>query len=191
MRKHKEKTNGLGLEFLYIFLDYYSALEFKTALFEMMIPAVASLICSINYYHCGLIHKALIKLSDLLPSAISILIGFTAMMVTLLITTDNSNVNKLKETKTEKIIREKPVTLFQKFFIQSCHSLFNEIILLLIVFLYLYFCGFGKMNTILSFAFLFIQTYLVINILISIFNNITSIYYSFYNSKSNSNSINK
>ncbi len=182
MRKHREKTKGLGLEFLYIFFDYYSSINFKTALIEVIIPALISLFCTISYYHYGLTNKALIKLSDLLPSAISILIGFTAMMVTLLITTDNSNVNKLKEIKTEKIIRGKTITLFQQFFIQSCHSLFNEIILLLIVFLYLYFYGLGNINTCFSSIFLFVETYLVINILLSIFNNITSIYYSFYNS---------
>ncbi len=178
--RHKENSKGLGLEWIYIFLDYYSSMNKKTAINEIFIPLAVSLACSLIYCYSNIAEKALSKLAEILPSAISILIGFTAMIVTLLITSESEKIRQLKSKETEKTIRNKKVSLYQKIFIQNSHSLFNEILLLLIVFMYMFFCGLNFVNWIGLMIFLFIETYLIINILISIFSNITSIYLSFY-----------
>lgn len=178
--KPKENSKGLGFEWLYIFLDYYFSINKKTAINEIIIPAIISLICSMLYFYSNIVGKALDKLSEILPSAISILIGFTAMIVTFLITSDSEKIKQLKEKETKKVIRNKKLTVYQKIFIQNSHSLFNEILLLLIVFMYMFFHGLNFVNGIVLSVFLFIETYLVINILISIFSNISTIYLSFY-----------
>lgn len=178
--KHKDKSKGLGLEWIYIFLDYYVSMDKKTAIYEILFPIIISFVCSLLYSSFNIAEKALINLSEILPSAISILIGFTAMIVTLLITSDSEKIKQLKEKETKKVVRKNKVTLYQKIFIQNSHSLFNEILLLLIVFMYMFFHGLNLVNWIGLILFLFIETYLVINILISIFSNITTIYLAFY-----------
>lgn len=178
--KHKEKSKGLGLEWIYIFLDYYSAMDKKTAIGEIFIPMAISFVCSLIYWYSNIAEKALNKLAEIFPSAISILIGFTAMIVTLLITSESDKIKLLKNTETKKEIRKERVTIYQKIFIQNSHSLFNEILLLLIVFMYMFFHGLSCINWLGLIFFLFIETYLVINILVSIFSNITTIYLAFY-----------
>ena len=178
--KYKENSKGLGLEWIYIFLDYYSSMDKKTAISEIFIPMAISFVCSFIYSYSNIAEKALNKLSEIFPSAISILIGFTAMIVTLLITSESDKIKLLKNTGTKKAIRKKSVSLYQRIFIQNSLSLFNEILLLLIVFMYMFFHGLGYVNWIGLITFLFIETYLVINILISIFSNITTIYLAFY-----------
>lgn len=178
--KHNEKSKGLGLEWIYIFLDYYTSMDKKTAIREVFTPMAISLVCSLIYWYSNIAEEALNKLAEIFPSAISILIGFTAMIVTLLITSESDKINLLKNTETKKEIRKKRVSLYQKIFMQNSHSLFNEILLLLIVFMYMFFHGLSCINCIGLILFLFIETYLVINILVSIFGNITTIYLAFY-----------
>lgn len=178
--KYKGKNKGLGLEWVYIFLDYYVSMNKRTAIYEILFPFIVSFICSLLYLRSNILEIAFSKLSEVLPATISILIGFTAMIVTLLITSDSEKIKQLTKKETKKVIRKKKVSLYQKIFIQNSHSLFNEILLLLIVFMYMFFQGLNCVNWIGFIFFLFIETYLVINILISIFSNITTIYLAFY-----------
>lgn len=178
--KYKGKNKGLGLEWVYIFLDYYVSMNKRTAIYEILFPFVVSFICSLLYLRSNILEIALSKLSEVLPATISILIGFTAMIVTLLITSDSEKIKQLTKKETKKVIRKKKVSLYQKIFIQNSHSLFNEVLLLLIVFIYMFFQGLNCVHWIGFIFFLFIETYLVINILISIFSNITTIYLAFY-----------
>lgn len=180
----KKKRFGLGkliyMEWLIPIIDYYSSIRKNEAVFEIFTPLVASIICAIVYFLRGKLFVALDGLASLLPSAISILIGFTAMCITLLLTSSGKSVERLKEIETEKVLHKKPITLYQCLHIQFSHSLFSEIFLLLLIFLYLFLSGFC-IHIWTAASFLMVEIYLTLNILLSILRGIANLYFSFYN----------
>lgn len=177
-------SGGLGkfiyMEWLIPIRDYYYAIRKNEVIFEIAMPATVSLFCSAVYFQKGKVFDALSKLADLLPTAISILIGFTVMLITLLLTSSGESVDLLKKKETEKKLYGKPITLYQGLHIQFSHSLFSEIFLLLLIFLYLFWNGIG-LPVVISVGMLAIEVYLTLNILLSILRGIASLYFSFYN----------
>ena len=180
----KDKSqHGLGqfiyMEWLIPISDYYCSIRKNEAIFEIVMPTLVSLICVSLYFKQGKLMVALDGLSDLLPTAISILIGFTVMLITLLLTSSGDNVKLLKEKETTKILHKKPVTLYQGLHIQFSHSLFSEVFLLLIIFFYLFLKGIG-ISPYIGVAILFLDIYLALNILLSILRGVANLYFSFY-----------
>ena len=147
--------------------------------FEITIPFFCATICSALYFFANKVFLALDGLSNLLPTAISILIGFTVMLITLLLTSTGENVDKLKNTQTDKVLYGRTVSLYQGLHIQFSHSLFSEIVLLLTTFVYLFWNGLG-MPIAAGVVFLVVEIHLTLNILLSILRGITSLYFSFY-----------
>lgn len=186
-----KRSSGCGLgkyiymEWLIPIKDYYCSIRRNEVVFEIFIPFVASLSCSLIYFARGKLLIALDGLANLLPTAISILIGFTVMLITLLLTSSGDNVEKLKTIQTKKSLYNKPITLYQGLHIQFSHSLFSEIFLLLLIFSYLFLKGIGLPKSI-GLGILVIQIYLTLNILLSILRGIANLYFSFYNSQSDS-----
>ena len=181
------KSRSVGLssfiytEWLRPIVDYYLAIKKNEAMFEIVLPAITAVICACLYYIYGDVSRALRALADLLPTAISILIGFTVMLITLLLTSSGENIDNIKKIITDKKIHGKAITLYQGLHIQFSHLLFSEVLLMLIVFFYLFLTGLGwdKGKNI---AFLGIEVYLTLNILLSILRGIVNLYFSFYRS---------
>ena len=182
----KKSQRGLGkyiyMEWLIPIKDYYCSIRKNEAIFEIIIPLLVSVSCSLIYSAKGKLLIALDGLANLLPTAISILIGFTVMLITLLLTSSGDNVERLKTIKTEKSLYNKPVTLYQGLHIQFSHSLFSEIFLLLLIFGYLFLKGVGLSKNV-GLGILVIEIYLTLNILLSILRGIANLYFSFYNPK--------
>lgn len=179
----KKQETGLGkyiyMEWLFPVKDYYCSIRKNEVVFEIIFPLLCALGCTYSYFRLGKVHNALDGLSGLLPTAISILIGFTVMLITLLLTSNGENINKLKAKELSKKLYQKKLNLYQGLHIQFSHSLFSEIVLLLLVFCYLFWDGIG-MPAWAAVAFLVIEIYLTLNILLSILRGITSLYFSFY-----------
>ena len=179
-------SKGLGkfiyMEWIFPLVDYHFALKRNERFYEVIIPYIIGIIAVIVYSITDLVSVALDELSILLPTAISILIGFTAMLITILLTSSGENVLKLKETKTDVKLRGISISLYQKLHIQLVHALFNEIILLLGIFLYLFVSGIASFDT-FNKVMLCMLIYLILNILLSILRGITNIYFSFYSQK--------
>lgn len=176
---------GLGkllyMEWLFPIKDYYCSIRQNEVLFEIIIPAIISITCSFIYYLKGKLYNALNGLAEILPTAISILIGFTIMLITLLLTSSGDNVDKLKTTMSSKKLYNKSISLYQGLHVQFLHSLFSEIFLLLIVFLYLFLSGIW-LPLQLGFVMLIVETYLTLNILFSILRGVANLYFAFYKS---------
>lgn len=181
-----KKSTGLGkyiyMEWLIPVRDYYFSIRKNEAVFELLVPLLCSIACTIAYCFHRKLLVALDGLAVVLPSAISILIGFTAMLITLLLTGSGKSVENLKKTETSKVLYKKPITLYQCLHIHFSHSLFSEIFLLLIVFLYLFLEGIG-IPLWLAFLLLIVEIYLTLHILMSMLRGIANIYFSFYNNK--------
>ena len=180
MNRHGFKIGSiLYLEWLKPIFDYYSTLKFKYAAFEIFLPLLIGAFCTFKYRELGKIDDALDALSELLPTAISILIGFTTMLITLLLTSSGENIEKLKHINTEQKINKLPLSLYQSMHIQFSHSLFSEILFLMLIFMYLFLKGF-ELSEWIPITFLVIFVFYIMNILLSVLRGIANIYFSFY-----------
>ena len=179
----KEKTWGLGqmlfMEWLFPVFDYYSSLRKSEWRFEILLPLLVAIGSSVVYVKISKVSTALDALAELLPSAVSILIGFTVMLITLLLTTSSEQIGKLKTEITENRVRGKKITLYQKLHIQLTESLFSEVFLLLAVFAYLFYSGITS-ALIIEIVFLIAEVYLTAHILLGIIRSITHLYCVFY-----------
>ena len=179
----KEKTWGFGqilfMEWLFPVFDYYSSLRKSERRFEILLPLLAAIVSSTVYVKIGKVSIALDALAELLPTAVSILIGFTVMLITLLLTTDSEQIRKLKAEITENRVRGKKITLYQKLHIQLTESLFSEVFLLLAVFAYLFYSGIAS-ALLAEIVFLVAEVYLTAHILLGIIRSITHLYCVFY-----------
>ena len=179
----KTRSSGLSnfiyTEWMRPIIDYYLAIKKNEAMFEIVLPAVTAVICTGLYNSFGDVSHALSALAELLPTAITILIGFTVMLITLLLTSSGESIDRLKKIATDKELHDKKITLYQGLHIQFSHSLFAEIFLLLIVFFYLFLHGLGWLGR-KNVIFLGVEIYLTLNILLSILRGIANLYFSFY-----------
>jgi membrane-bound metal-dependent hydrolase YbcI (DUF457 family) len=184
----KKQKKGLGKliysEWLIPIVDYYKSLYKNETCYEVIVPILIAIICTIIYSNNGKLVVALNGIAKILPTVISILIGFTVMLITILLTSTGENIEKLKNTETDKLLRDKNVTLYQKLHIQFSHSLFSEVLLLLLIFFYLFLYGLWGDSIVgfIAYIFLMIEIYLILNILLSILRGITNMYFSFYRS---------
>jgi predicted permease len=97
----KETQKGLGAyvysEWLFLIRDYYFSIRKNEAIFEIVVPLVISGFCASIYARLAKLSVALDGLANLLPTAISILIGFTIMLLTLLLTSSGDGADRLKK----------------------------------------------------------------------------------------------
>lgn len=104
MRRNRRFNLGkfLYLEWCKPIFDYYLTLKLKYFTFEILFPVIIGVLCTVIYEKIEKVGIALNALSDLLPTAISILIGFTTMLITLLLTSSGENIDKLKQLNTNQ-----------------------------------------------------------------------------------------
>lgn len=173
----------LYLEWIHPICHYIKTLVFEEAVFDVIIPLGISMGCSYSYYLNGKTILALDKLAELIPSIISILIGFTIMLITLLLTGSNESIlDKLRsKTRDKKVFTEK-VTLYQLLLIQFTNSLVMEIAIFLFVMFYLFLSAWILPKYIYN-IFLCIFVFFLLTIIFSIFRGIINVYMSFFNDK--------
>lgn len=179
----KKETKGLGrfifMEWAIPVLDYYGSLRKNEVVFEIVVPFIIAGAATWVYIALEKVKVALDALANILPSAISILIGFTIMFITLLLTSDTPAITRIKEEPTESKVRAQNISLYQKLHIQLTESLFAEVLLLLVVFCYLFAKGIGT-TAVLEVAILTVEVYLTLHILLSIIRSTTHLYCVFY-----------
>ena len=183
MRQQKHSW-GLGqiinMEWAFIVAGYLASTDSAEKNWDVRLPCIISIICTFLYWRAGKVILALEGLSDILPTVISLLIGFTVMFITILLTNDNPNMQRLRTKEIELVFLDKMITLYQKLLMQFSHLLLLEIVLLLTVFFYLFLKGLG-ISQLTAALLLVMQIYLVLHILLSILRGMTNLYFSFLN----------
>lgn len=186
MKKQGKKSAGLGsfvyTEWFIPIVDYYRSLRKNEMVFEVMIPSIISAFCTLKYWKVGKLFMALDGIAEVMPTAISVLIGFTVMLITLLLTSSGPNIEILKETETGRILHKENITLYQGLHIQFSHSLFSEVFLLLLIFFYKFLSGL-VVPAWTGVVILAIEIYLTLNVLFSILRGVTNLYFSFFKQK--------
>ncbi|MFE5321655.1 hypothetical protein ACFQ88_23405 [Paenibacillus sp. NPDC056579] len=170
-------------EWLVPVVDYYSILKSNERNYEIMIPLVVSLITIISYHFWGDTLRALLKLRDILPNALAILIGFTVSCITILVTSNSDSVKIMKETNTkDRYIRNSLISIFQWLFTNFVYILIIQVFLLAFIFFVSFILQFFKNSLVLHLA-LMIEVFLLLHILLLIIRNITNFYFIFFVNK--------
>ena len=167
-------------EWGYPIIDYFKTLKKNEKKIEIFLPIIISLIVGAIYFHLDLANIALSHLRNILPSTISILIGFSMTSLTIIVTSDNSSLKKLKEEYTDnRKIVSSVITLYQWLIIMYIHAIVIEIFLLIFIF----FSAFSLQIIKISFLadiLLFVQISLLLHIFLVLLRNVANMYFVFY-----------
>lgn len=167
-------------EWIYPIKDYYKSSEKREKIFDMGVPLIISIIVMLVCIFTDKSGDVSNELANPLFQLTSVLIGFSIMLVTILMTSGGSGIEELKNRTIKKELYNENISLFQKLHIQFIYSLMAEVILLLIIMLF-YFLHTSMEVYAFDDLFLLIFVYDILNILFSLIRGITNIYFSFYN----------
>ena len=120
-------------DWIVLIKNYYSTLEPGERNYEIVIPLGLSIVVSSIYGYVGATLSGLLKLRDLLPATLAILIGFTIACIAVLASSEANNIKILKDELTEKrtITDGSIVSLYQWVLTLFCYELFIQTALLL------------------------------------------------------------
>jgi hypothetical protein len=167
-------------EWLIPVMDYYKTLKRNERNYEIISPLLIALIVTVIYYFYGDSLRALIKLRDILPNALAILIGFTISCVTILISSDNATINILKDTESDnRIVRNKLISMYQWMLITFVYILIVQVFLLAFIFFVAFVLQIHQSRVFLTCA-LLIKVYFILHILLLLIRNITNFYFVFF-----------
>lgn len=172
-------------EWLVPVVDYYRVLKRKEGIYEIIVPLVISGIVSGIYGYLNCVLPALLKLRDVLPSSLAILIGFSITCITVLITSNNDNVLNIKQRHTDgRIIGGQEISIYQWFLVMFIYVLLVQIFLLLIVFFTAFSLRVYNREWFLIMQ-LFIEVSLFLHVMFILIRSISNFYFVFFK-KSNS-----
>ncbi|WJH31335.1 hypothetical protein N6H13_12735 [Paenibacillus sp. CC-CFT742] len=167
-------------EWLIPIIDYYKTLKKNEKNYEIIFPLLIAVITTVVYFFFGDSLRALMKLRDILPNALAILIGFTISCITILVSSDNNTIKYLKETNSDnRVVRNKVISLYQWMLITFVYILIIQVFLLAFVFFVAFVLQLTKTNPFISIG-LFIETYILLHILLLLIRNITNFYFVFF-----------
>ena len=170
-------------EWLVPIVDYHKTLKSSERNYEIILPAVIAAIVTATYHQMEYTLPALLKLRDVLPAALAILIGFSITCITILISSNNTNIEDVKKRPADKrCVDGKPVTIYQWFLIMFIYVLLVQIFLLLIVFFTAFILRVYS-NCYFITGLLFIEVYFTLHILLLLTRNITNFYFVFFKNK--------
>ena len=170
-------------EWLVPIVDYYRILKKKEFNYEIIMPILIAVFVTGIYNHLGCVLPALLKLRDVLPASLAILIGFSITCITILITSNTNNIIEIKGKKTDsRIIGSETISIYQWFLVMFIYVLLMQIFLLLVVF----FTAFALRvcsNDYFITALLFIEVFLTLHVLFILIRNISNFYFVFFKNK--------
>lgn len=88
-------------EWVKVIYCYFGTLKDHEKKVELILPAVVGGVVSGIYWNIEGTLAALLKLRDLLPTTLAILIGFTINCITILASSDSKNIEDLKNKLTD------------------------------------------------------------------------------------------
>ncbi|WP_439695080.1 hypothetical protein ACFGVS_18395 [Mucilaginibacter sp. AW1-7] len=158
---------------LLVFIEYFRTTNTKALLLNL---AIAALICFGVFWLPN--PDSLIKLIEQFinnsTSVLSLLVGFTVAMFTLLITASNPNIDEIKSTPTDYILYDERVSIYKMLLIKMVYIILIESILLLFNLLYPFFF---ESSTKLGKIFFGIDAFLLTHIILANINNTVDLYF--------------
>lgn len=158
---------------LLVFLEYFKVTNTKAILLNF---AVAGLICFGIFYVPNPTNfvKFIEQFINNSTSVLSLLVGFTVAMFTLLITASNPNIDEIKTTLTDYLLYGERVSIYKMLLIKMVYIILVESILLLFNLLYPFFF---EPSTNLGRVFFGIDAFLLTHIILANINNTVDLYF--------------
>lgn len=158
---------------LLIFIEYFKVTS-KWSLFANF--AMSLLVCYGIFCvpATGSLVKFIEQFVNNSTSVLSLLVGFTVAMFTLLVTASNPNIDEIKTTNTEFKLYKKPVSIFKMLLIRTVYIILIESILLLFNLLYPFF--FTPCSA-LGQAFFGVDAFLLTHVIFANIGNIVNLYF--------------
>ena len=178
------KSEWKELEILLPFKDYNRIEGKKESCVKVLIFVTVALTIEIcMFYYLNLLQTE--KISDFILDYIgseidivALLLSFSIAYLTILITSNTHNIERLKEHKTQNIIDNKRISLYQKLLIQLTYTIYNEMVLLILLLIHKF--TFPLFTNLLNIVFFTVNIILLLNIMYVIFKNVKNIYLSFW-----------
>jgi hypothetical protein len=167
-------------EWLIPVVDYYKTIKRNERNFEIITPLFISIITTTIYFFYGDSLRALMKLRDILPNALAILIGFTISCITILVSSDNETIRILKTTDSDnRFVRNKLISMYQWMLINFVYILIIQVFLLTFIFFVAFVLQIHKSELFKNFS-LVVEVYSILHILLLQIRNITNFYFVFF-----------
>ncbi|OOQ59119.1 hypothetical protein BC343_29290 [Mucilaginibacter pedocola] len=158
---------------LLVFLEYFKISNTKALLINF---SIAALICVSIFYYRDPINfaKYIDQFVSNSTSVLSLLVGFTVAMFTLLITASNPNIDEIKTVLTEFVLYNEKVSIYKMLLIKMVYIILIESILLLFNLLYPFFF---EATTRVGKIFFGIDAFLTTHIILANINNTVDLYF--------------
>lgn len=166
------------IEFIILIFDYFRTLNKRNIYFEIFLP----LVLGIAIFTSIRLNNSQSCFEDYRSNIISllgVLVGFSITAITLLITSNNENIESLKKKETIYTISKKKLSLFDLLIINFSYLLVMEIILLICNLFFPAFNSFMRVSFTAHLVFFSINSSLLIHALLVNLRNICDLYFTF------------
>lgn len=162
---------------------YLTIINAAEVWYEIISPIIISLIVSSIYFGVNGTLYGLLKLRELLPASIAILIGFTITCISMLASSEATNIKALKETRFgRRNINGTVITLYQGMLILFSYQLTAQVFLLLFTFFVAFILRIYA-NPIFMFMLMTIEVSVLLHIMFLLVRSISHIYLSLFPNK--------
>lgn len=172
--------NFIYTDWKYPIKHYWTVLKGPEKCYEIIAPIIISIICIIICWLYDGILPSILKLRDLLPSALSILIGFTITSITMLVSNESASIKVIKEKKTnDRTINGEVISLYQWLLILFIYVLIAQSGLLLLSFLSVIIARIVG-NSCILLVVLGVETFFLLHIVFLLIRCISYIYFTYF-----------
>lgn len=166
-------------EFLILVYDYFSISK-KFLIFDMALPLFATTVLAVFAFDIIVFNDAYL---GQIITLLGILAGFNTTVISVLTSTSNSNIDRLKEKFSGKRISGKKISLFQELYVYISYSiLISFFVISVSIFGYLL-PTYEILNPIFFSIAGFITVFLILHIMFLNIRNISFLYFTFFEHK--------
>lgn len=170
------------IEFLLLIFDYFRTLHRRNIYFEVILPLALSIVIFI----CVRLNNSESCFTDYrsnIVSLLGVLIGFSITAITLLITSNNSNIENLKKQESGYSIGRNKLNLFDLLLINFSYLLVVEILLVICNLFFPAVNSFLNMTFATKLVFFSLNSGILVHILLVNLRNICDLYFTLISKK--------
>ena len=125
----------MNIEFVYLIADYFKTLERRITLYDWVLPTLISIVFSVLIWH-GNISSVVVGFKNSVISVLGILVGFSITLITIIITSNNENLQELKTTSSNVRIGDSYISIYRLLLINYSYTVVIEVFIIVFCLLY-------------------------------------------------------
>ncbi len=161
-------------EFIFLIFDYFKTIKKNVFYYEWVMPFIIGIMCflSLKFHWLRTDYSLFINSS---VSLLGVLLGFSIMVITILTTSNNVNIENIKKTLTDYIISNERISLYRLLLVNYSYLIIIEALVLVAYFIsLLFFSNFCHTVKLVLFSLYVVS---IIHILLLTIRNITDFYF--------------